>query len=192
MPSLRMEALLPTPVGASRFVIRATHERGVGAPSSRSLSTASREADPKGNSAHRQLCQLSRRQQSDSTDGSRDRVADESAANSVRMPVVDRAIVFDIVVYMAHFGCRGRAVKSCPPDSDKRGRATDLSLVAGHKDNPNPVETRVTDVTIADQIATNLRHTRNDLHAGRAIEGGEVVALCNDGQCSRCRDGRDP
>jgi hypothetical protein len=28
----------------SRFVIRATHERGVGVPSSRSLSAASREA----------------------------------------------------------------------------------------------------------------------------------------------------
>src|SRR5208283_2648198 len=42
-PPLR-EALLPTPVGAGRFVIRATHERGVGVPSSRSLATASREA----------------------------------------------------------------------------------------------------------------------------------------------------
>src|SRR6185312_13880521 len=40
------EALLPTPVGASRFVIRATHERGVGVPSSRSLATATREANP--------------------------------------------------------------------------------------------------------------------------------------------------
>jgi hypothetical protein len=38
------EALLSAPVGANRFVIRATHERGVGVPSSRSLSTASREA----------------------------------------------------------------------------------------------------------------------------------------------------
>ena len=38
------EALLPTPVGAGRFVIRATHERGVGLPSSRSLATASHEA----------------------------------------------------------------------------------------------------------------------------------------------------
>ena len=27
-----MEALLPAPVGAGRFVIRATHERGVGVP----------------------------------------------------------------------------------------------------------------------------------------------------------------
>src|ERR1700752_4655411 len=42
-PPLR-EALLPTPVGASRFVIRATHERGVGVPPSRSLATATREA----------------------------------------------------------------------------------------------------------------------------------------------------
>ena len=32
------------PVGVGRFVIRATHERGVGALSSRSLSAASREA----------------------------------------------------------------------------------------------------------------------------------------------------
>src|ERR1700739_3128317 len=32
------------PVGVGRFVIRATHERGVGVPSSRSLATASREA----------------------------------------------------------------------------------------------------------------------------------------------------
>ena len=38
------ETLLPTPVVSGRFVIRATHERGVGVPSSRSLSTASREA----------------------------------------------------------------------------------------------------------------------------------------------------
>jgi hypothetical protein len=38
------EALLPTPVGARRFLIRATHERGVGVPSSRSLATATREA----------------------------------------------------------------------------------------------------------------------------------------------------
>ena len=37
------EALLPAPVGAGRFVIRATQERGVGAPSSRSLATASHE-----------------------------------------------------------------------------------------------------------------------------------------------------
>src|SRR5271166_791313 len=46
-PSFRAsarEARLPTPVGARRFVIRATHERGVGVPSSRSLATASREA----------------------------------------------------------------------------------------------------------------------------------------------------
>ena len=35
---------MPAPVGAGRFVIRATHERGVGVPSSRSLATASREA----------------------------------------------------------------------------------------------------------------------------------------------------
>jgi hypothetical protein len=35
---------LPAPVGVGRFVIRATHERGVGVPSSRSLATASREA----------------------------------------------------------------------------------------------------------------------------------------------------
>jgi hypothetical protein len=33
------------PVGARRFVIRATHERGVGVPSSRSLATATREAN---------------------------------------------------------------------------------------------------------------------------------------------------
>ena len=38
------EALVPTPDGASRFVIQATRERGVGVPSSRSLSAASREA----------------------------------------------------------------------------------------------------------------------------------------------------
>src|SRR5579884_975583 len=44
MSNLRVEALLPAPVGAGRFVIRATHERGVGAPSSRSLATASHEA----------------------------------------------------------------------------------------------------------------------------------------------------
>src|SRR6476469_8711938 len=37
-------ALLPTPVDASRLVIRATHERGVGVPSSPSLATATREA----------------------------------------------------------------------------------------------------------------------------------------------------
>ena len=41
-----MEALLPAPVGVDRFVIRATRERGVGVPSSRSLATASREANP--------------------------------------------------------------------------------------------------------------------------------------------------
>ena len=40
------EALLQAPVGVGRFVIRATHERGVGLPSSRSLATASREANP--------------------------------------------------------------------------------------------------------------------------------------------------
>ena len=34
----------PAPVGVGRFVIRATHERGVGVPSSRSLPTATREA----------------------------------------------------------------------------------------------------------------------------------------------------
>ena len=38
------EALLPTPVGVSRFVIRATQDRGVGVSSSRSLATTSREA----------------------------------------------------------------------------------------------------------------------------------------------------
>ena len=37
---------MPIPVGIGRFVIRATHERGVGAPSSRSLSTATHEAAP--------------------------------------------------------------------------------------------------------------------------------------------------
>src|SRR3954453_7131844 len=42
---LAIEALLPAPAGADRFVIRATHERGVGVPSSRSLATASREAE---------------------------------------------------------------------------------------------------------------------------------------------------
>ena len=36
--------VLPTPIDADRFFIRATHERGVGVPSSRSLATASREA----------------------------------------------------------------------------------------------------------------------------------------------------
>src|SRR5690349_12768370 len=41
---LPKEALLPAPVDADRFVIRATHERGVGVPSSRSLATATREA----------------------------------------------------------------------------------------------------------------------------------------------------
>jgi hypothetical protein len=35
----------PAPVGVGRFVIRATHERGVGVPSSRSLATATREAN---------------------------------------------------------------------------------------------------------------------------------------------------
>ena len=35
---------MPGPVGVGRFVIRATRERGVGVPSSRSLATASREA----------------------------------------------------------------------------------------------------------------------------------------------------
>ena len=35
---------MPTPVRVGRFVIRATRERGVGAPSSRSLATASHEA----------------------------------------------------------------------------------------------------------------------------------------------------
>jgi hypothetical protein len=34
----------PAPVGVGHFVIRATHERGVGVPSSRSLATTSREA----------------------------------------------------------------------------------------------------------------------------------------------------
>jgi hypothetical protein len=38
--SLHEEALLPRPVGVGRFVIRATRERGVGVPSSRSLATA--------------------------------------------------------------------------------------------------------------------------------------------------------
>ena len=37
-------ALMPAPDGVGRFVIRATRERGVGVPSSRSLATASREA----------------------------------------------------------------------------------------------------------------------------------------------------
>ena len=36
--------LFVTPAGVRRFVVRATHERGVGVPPSRSLSTASREA----------------------------------------------------------------------------------------------------------------------------------------------------
>jgi len=40
----RREALLPAPAGGGRFVIRATHECGVGVPSSRSFATASREA----------------------------------------------------------------------------------------------------------------------------------------------------
>jgi hypothetical protein len=40
----RPGALLPTPVGASRFPTRATRERGVGVPSSRSLATTTREA----------------------------------------------------------------------------------------------------------------------------------------------------
>jgi len=39
-----VEALLPAPDGVGRFVIRATRERGVGVPSSRSLATASHEA----------------------------------------------------------------------------------------------------------------------------------------------------
>jgi predicted Zn-dependent protease with MMP-like domain len=34
------------PIGVDRFVIRATRERGVGVPSSRSLATTSREANP--------------------------------------------------------------------------------------------------------------------------------------------------
>ena len=36
---------MPAPVGAGRFFIRATRERGVGVPSSRSLATATHEAD---------------------------------------------------------------------------------------------------------------------------------------------------
>jgi hypothetical protein len=36
----------PAPDGKGRFVIRATHERGVGVPPSRRLSAASREARP--------------------------------------------------------------------------------------------------------------------------------------------------
>jgi hypothetical protein len=39
-PGRTWEALLPSPVGVDRFVIRATYERGVGVPSSRSLATA--------------------------------------------------------------------------------------------------------------------------------------------------------
>jgi hypothetical protein len=39
------ETLLRARVGVGRFVIRATRERGVGVPSSRSLATASREAN---------------------------------------------------------------------------------------------------------------------------------------------------
>ena len=46
LPSLRKgRRSCQAPVGARRFVIRATHERGVGVPSSRSLATASREAN---------------------------------------------------------------------------------------------------------------------------------------------------
>ena len=44
MPSLRKGGALAAPVGDRRFVIRATHERGVGVPSSRSLATATHEA----------------------------------------------------------------------------------------------------------------------------------------------------
>ena len=45
MPSLHQwRRSCPTPVGVGRFVIRATRERGVGVPPSRSLATASREA----------------------------------------------------------------------------------------------------------------------------------------------------
>jgi hypothetical protein len=43
-----VEALLPSPIGVGRFVIRATHERGVGVPPSRSLATASHEANSLG------------------------------------------------------------------------------------------------------------------------------------------------
>ena len=32
----------------------------------------------------------------------------------------------------------------------------------------------------------------NDRQVGGAIEAGEVVVLGDDGQCSRCRDGRNP
>ena len=38
------EALLPGTGGVGRFLIRATHERGVGVPPSRSLATVSHEA----------------------------------------------------------------------------------------------------------------------------------------------------
>ena len=37
---------MSAPIGVDRFVIRATRERGVGVPSSRSLATTSREANP--------------------------------------------------------------------------------------------------------------------------------------------------
>jgi len=42
--SRERERSCQTPIGVGRFVIRATHERGVGAPPSRSLATVSREA----------------------------------------------------------------------------------------------------------------------------------------------------
>lgn len=42
--SSQRRELLPTPIDFDRLVIRATHELGAGAPSSPSLSTASREA----------------------------------------------------------------------------------------------------------------------------------------------------
>jgi hypothetical protein len=42
-----LEALFPAPVGVDRFVVRATHDREFGAPSSRSLATASHEVDIK-------------------------------------------------------------------------------------------------------------------------------------------------
>ena len=45
-PCLPRGALLQAPVGVRRVVIRATHEHGVGAPSSRSLATASQPASP--------------------------------------------------------------------------------------------------------------------------------------------------
>jgi hypothetical protein len=48
---------LPTTIDAGRFVIRATHERGVGVPSSRSLATTSHEAGEilQGRPGHGQL-----------------------------------------------------------------------------------------------------------------------------------------